>query len=88
MSEIRHELPANDLSHYDALCRTEMSELRRALPANDLSHYDGLWVAVRSGEVIAHAKDRATLRAHPAVRPEDDTYPIGDPPSGFYMVNV
>jgi hypothetical protein len=95
MSEIGKEVPANDLSHYDGLCELppeatgpETSELKQALPANDLSHYDGLWVAVRSGVVIAHAPDRATLHADPAVRPQDDTYPIGDPPSGFYMVNV
>jgi hypothetical protein len=65
-----------------------MSETRNELPANDLSHYDGLWVAVRGGQVVAHAHDEGTLRADPAVRAQDDIYPIGDPPSGFYLVNV
>jgi hypothetical protein len=65
-----------------------MSEIRKELPANDLAHYDGLWVAVRGGHVVAHAPDEETLRADPAVRGQDDVYPIGDPPSGFYMVNV
>ena len=65
-----------------------MSEIGNEVPADDLSHYDGLWVAVRGGQVVAHGQDEETLRAHPAVRAQDDIYPIGDPPSGFYMVNV
>jgi hypothetical protein len=54
----------------------------------ELDDYDGKWVAVRDGEVVAHADDEDTLRAHPKVRESDDVYPIGDPPSGFYMINV
>jgi hypothetical protein len=54
----------------------------------DLDRYDGRWVAVRDGRVVAHAEDEQALRADPAVRDGDDVYPIGDPPSGFYMINV
>jgi hypothetical protein len=54
----------------------------------DLERYDGKWVAVRGPKVVAHADDEETLRAHPAVREDDDVYPVGDPPSGFYMINV
>jgi hypothetical protein len=54
----------------------------------DLDAYDGQWVAVRNGEVVAHAPDEETLRADPAVQDGDDVYPIGDPPAGFYMLNV
>jgi hypothetical protein len=54
----------------------------------DLEAYDGKWVAVRDGEVVAHAPDEETLRADPAVQAGDDVYPVGDPPSGFYMINV
>ena len=54
----------------------------------DLEPYDGKWVAVRGDHVVAHADDEETLRAHPAVRASDDVYPVGEPPSGFYMINV
>lgn len=54
----------------------------------DLEPYDGKWVAVRGARVVAHAEDEETLRAHPAVRDGDDVYPIGEPPSGFYLINV
>jgi lactam utilization protein B len=54
----------------------------------DLEPYDGKWVAVRADRVVAHADDEEALRAHPAVRDDDDVYPIGDPPSGFYLINV
>jgi hypothetical protein len=54
----------------------------------DLDRYDGRWVAVRDGRVVAHAEDEQALRADPAVRDGDDVYPIGDPPSGFCMINV
>jgi Family of unknown function (DUF5678) len=54
----------------------------------DLSRYDGQWVAVRDGRVIANAADEGTLRADPSVCQGDDVYPIGDPPAGFYMINV
>jgi hypothetical protein len=57
-------------------------------PPGDLVHYDGQWVAVRDGEVIANADDEKTLRSNPDVRPGDLVYPIGEPPSGFYLINV
>jgi hypothetical protein len=56
--------------------------------SHDLDNYDGEWVAVRDGQVVAHAPDEETLRADPAVRNGDLVYPIGDRPSGFYMINV
>jgi hypothetical protein len=56
--------------------------------SDDLDQYDGQWVAVRDGNVVAHAFDEKTLRADPQVRDDDLVYPIGDPPSGFYMINV
>jgi hypothetical protein len=57
-------------------------------PPGDLVHYEGKWVAVRGGEVIASADDEATLRQDPAVQLTDLVYPIGEPPSGFYLINV
>ena len=36
----------------------------------------------------ADADDEATLRANPRVRASDLVYPIGEPPSGFYLINV
>ena len=54
----------------------------------DLVHYEGKWVAVRDGEVIASADDESTLRQDPEVRAGDLVYPIGEPPSGFYLINV
>lgn len=57
-------------------------------PPGDLVHFEGQWVAVRDGEVIAHAENEETLRADPALRPTDLVYPIGEPPSGFYLINV
>ena len=59
-----------------------------ALPEDDLEHYDGEWVAMRAGRVVAHDPDEAALRANPAVLPTDDVFPVGQPPSGFYMINV
>jgi hypothetical protein len=54
----------------------------------NLDPYDGQWVAVRNDRVVAAAADEEALRAHPRVRDDDDMYPVGDPPSGFYMINV
>ena len=56
--------------------------------SQDLDDYDGRWVAVRDGKVVAHGDDEESLRADPAVRDGDLVYPIGDPPSGFYLINV
>ena len=54
----------------------------------DLEPYDGQWVAVRDGRVVAHADDEPALRADPEVQDGDDVYPVGEPPSGFYLINV
>jgi Family of unknown function (DUF5678) len=56
--------------------------------SQNLDDYDGQWVAVRDGEVVAHAPDEDSLRADEAVRESDLVFPIGDPPSGFYLINV
>jgi hypothetical protein len=56
--------------------------------AEDLEPYDGKWVAVRDGKVVAHADDEETLRADSRIRDGDLLYPVGDPPSGFYLINV
>jgi hypothetical protein len=54
----------------------------------NLDGYTGQWVAVRDRVVVAHADDEESLRKHPAVRDGDLVFPIGDPPSGFYLINV
>jgi len=56
--------------------------------SQNLDDYDGRWVAVRAGRVVAHAADEESLRADEAVHDDDLVYPIGDPPSGFYLINV
>ena len=56
--------------------------------SQELDDYDGRWVAVREGTVVAHADTEEELRADPAVRDGDLLYPVGDPPSGFYLINV
>ena len=56
--------------------------------SQNLDAYDGRWVAVRDGKVVANGDDEESLRADPAVRDGDLVYPIGDPPSGFYLINV
>jgi hypothetical protein len=61
---------------------------RTALPPGDLEHYDGRWVAIRAGKVVAHGEDEPAVRAHAAFRPGDLVFPIGEPPSGFYLLNV
>jgi hypothetical protein len=43
---------------------------------------------MRAGRIVAHDPDEAALRANPAVQPTDDVFPVGDPPSGFYLINV
>ena len=67
-----------------------MSEDEEApvLPPDDLEHYSGEWVAMRDGRVVAHDPDPEKLRAHPDVRETDDVFPVGEPPSGFYLINV
>ena len=56
--------------------------------SQELDHYDGRWVAVRNGHVVAQAGDEEGLRRDPAVRDGDLLFPIGDPQTGFYMINV
>jgi len=56
--------------------------------SQELDAYDGRWVAVRDGRVVAHAADEESLRADGAVRDGDLLFPVGDPPSGFYLINV
>jgi Family of unknown function (DUF5678) len=56
--------------------------------SQNLDDYDGRWVAVRDGQVVAHAADEESLRADTDVRETDLLFPIGDPPSGFYLINV
>jgi hypothetical protein len=56
--------------------------------SQNLDDYDGQWVAVRDGQVVAHAADEESLRADETVRDGDLLFPIGDPPSGFYLINV
>jgi hypothetical protein len=65
-----------------------MTGPKKAKLSQRLDDYDGRWIAVRQGLVVAHATDEPTLRADPAVRKGDLVYPIGEPPSGFYLINV
>lgn len=62
--------------------------LAHAAPSQDLDDYDGRWVAMRDAAVVAHALDEESLRRHSAVRDGDLLFPIGDPPSGFYLIGV
>ena len=55
---------------------------------DELDAYDGQWVAMREGRVVAHAEDEEGVRAHADVKPTDLVFPIGEPPSGFYLINV
>jgi hypothetical protein len=55
---------------------------------SDLDAYDGQWVAMREGKVVAHADDEESVRTHADVRETDLVFPIGEPPSGFYLINV
>jgi len=54
----------------------------------ELDDYDGRWVAVRGQVVVADAADEEALRRELAVREGDLLFPIGEPPTGFYMINV
>ena len=56
--------------------------------SQNLDDYDGRWIAVRDGVIVAAGDDEASVRADAAVRDGDLVYPIGDPPSGFYLINV
>jgi hypothetical protein len=54
----------------------------------DLEAYEGKWVAMRDGIVVAAAEDEATVRGDAAVGETDLVFPVGEPPSGFYLINV
>ncbi len=56
--------------------------------SDDLEAYDGKWVAMRDGQVVAHADDEEAVRAHADVQATDLVFPVGEPPSGFYLINV
>ena len=56
--------------------------------SQNLDDYDGRWIAVRDGVIVAAGDDEESVRANGAVRDGDLVYPIGDPPSGFYLINV
>ena len=55
---------------------------------DDLTAYDGRWVAMREGKVVADGADEETVRAHADVAGDDLVFPVGEPPSGFYLINV
>jgi len=57
------------------------------VPEN-LDPYEGRWVAMRDGKLVAHAEDEETLRAHPGLQKEDLLFPVGQPTTGFYLLNV
>ena len=54
----------------------------------DLEDYDGRWVAMRDGVVVADAEDEEGVRGDEAVQTTDLVFPVGEPPSGFYLINV
>ena len=56
--------------------------------SDDLDAYDGRWVAMRDGRVVADADDEEAVRAHADVEATDLVFPVGEPPSGFYLINV
>ena len=66
----------------------ELEEAEPQLGPDDLEHYTGEWVAMRLGRVVAHDPDSEQLRLNPDVLETDDIFPVGDPPSGFYLINV
>jgi Family of unknown function (DUF5678) len=56
--------------------------------SDDLDAYDGKWVAMRDGRVVAHGDDETEVRGSPDVEAADLVFPVGVPPSGFYLINV
>jgi len=56
--------------------------------SQNLDDYDGRWVAMRADAVVACGDDEETVRSDPNVRDGDLVYPIGLPPSGFYLLKV
>jgi len=55
---------------------------------SDLGPYDGQWVAMRGDVVVAHGPDEESVRGHEDVHDGDLVFPVGEPPSGFYLINV
>jgi hypothetical protein len=62
--------------------------LAHAALSQELGDYEGHWVAMLDGTVVAHAPDEESLRRHPSLREGSLLFPIGDPPSGFYLIGV
>lgn len=56
--------------------------------SNELDAYEGQWVAMRGERVVAHGPDEQAVRESEEVEPTDLVFPIGEPPSGFYLINV
>jgi hypothetical protein len=56
--------------------------------SDDLEAYDGKWVAMRDGRVVTHGDDELDVRGSPEVEASDLVFPVGVPPSGFYLINV
>lgn len=56
--------------------------------SDELGEYEGKCVAMRDGRVVAHADDEETLRTHGDVADSDLLFPVGEPPSGFYLIIV
>lgn len=55
---------------------------------SDLDAFEGQWVAMRGERVVAHGPDEAAVRESEDVEPTDLVFPVGEPPSGFYLINV
>jgi hypothetical protein len=55
---------------------------------SDLGPFEGQWVAMREDRVIAHGPDEETVRGNAEVEATDLVFPVGEPPSGFYLINV
>lgn len=55
---------------------------------SDLDAFEGQWVAMRGERVVAHGPDEAAVRESEDVEPNDLVFPVGEPPSGFYLINV
>jgi len=43
---------------------------------------------MRDGVVVADAHDEDGIRNHEAVKETDLVFPVREPPSGFYLINV
>jgi hypothetical protein len=43
---------------------------------------------MRGDRVVAHGPDEETVRESEDVETTDLVFPVGEPPSGFYLINV